>query len=121
MPVIRLLSAYNDSVYNCLNFFFDAHPDHQSRVEMMLKKLKYELRENSDTLTKSQKDAIQSQIYELERIVKESNEKRGFFEKFFQDTCGMRSLKDKMSHENIDEEDIYDFEKKMYEKTGHLD
>ena len=76
--------------------------------------MKYELNNNAATLSDEQKQKIESDIRDLENIVKKSSEDKHGFARFIQDKLGLVADKDVMSHETITDEMLFDFEEKIF-------
>lgn len=116
IPILNLMNTYNNAVYNSTAFLCDPHPERHYRCVNVLKKLKYELDNNSDNLTDSQKQQIVSDISTIEKIVEKSAENKDPLSKLIQDKLGLVVDKDAQSHGKITDEVLFDFEGKIFGK-----
>ena len=114
IPILNLLDSYNNAVYNSAIFLTDCHPERHQRCVNMLNKLKYELQNNADTLTPTQKKKISDDIIAIEEIIRKSSASKHPIARLIQDKLKLVEDRDKLASDVVTDETLFDFEEKIF-------
>jgi hypothetical protein len=112
IPFYRITKYMNDMYFHFITIFTNEHPDSVKRVQMVITKLEWELKNNRENLSPKQIADIEQQIKDVKKIVRKQPLYKKFFNKI---TEGARKDKDEAgSGTRYKETDIYNFDKDLY-------
>lgn len=107
IPLLRIHTEFDRTLTYFFAYYSDEHPDDYTRVLDSLNKLKYELRNNKDSLDARQIAEIEQSISDIEEILKKTPLYKKIIRKLFNPIRKNRNL---VGNKGLSDADIFDFE-----------